>query len=164
MQRSPPIETPGFLLDESLPHLIADVLQQVGYPITSCRQCQMEGLKDDEPIPWMAANQLTWITKDDAARLDHGALIRQSLISVVWVRGLERRNRTTARNNVTVKDLHRMLTVKLDDISSELRSARGPRYFRLYIGSRGPAMERYTDWDQIGNRRRASRATGGSNG
>ena len=159
MQKLPPIETPGFLLDESLPHLIADVLQQVGYPITSCRECHMEGVRDDELIPWMASNALTWITKDDAARFDHQTLIRRSLISVVWVRGLERKNRSTARNNISVKELHRMLIGKLDEIMADITDARGPRYFLLYLGGSGPTLERYTDWDQIGSRSSPSRSS-----
>ena len=150
------IRSNRFLLDESLPPLIASVLQQVGYPITSSQEQQMEGVPDEVLIPWMGNNELAWITKDDAARTEHGALIQSARISVVWVRGLERRNRTTVRNNISVKDLHRMLTMKLDEISEDIFESRGPRYFRLFLGGRGPTLERFRSLDQVGTRRRDS--------
>ena len=149
-----PISSYLFLLDESLPPMIASVLQQVGYPITSCQEQGMEGVSDEELIPWMGENDLVWITKDDAARIQHATIIQRARISVVWVRGLERRNRTTARNNISVKELHRMLTVRLDDIAGDIEGSRGPSYFRLFLGGKGPSLQRFRTLDQVGTRRR----------
>lgn len=138
-----------FLLDESLPPIIADVLKQVGYPITGCREQELLGARDEDLIAWMGARNMVWVTKDDAAKARHGAAIRQARISVTWVRGLERRNRTTGRNNISVKELRRMLTDKLDDIEEIVSSSRSPRYFMLYLRNNGPTLRRYNALEEV---------------
>ena len=139
-----------FLLDESLPPQVADVLNQVGYSITSCRAEGLAGRKDEELIPWMAERDYVRVTKDDAAGSAHQDAIRRSQISVVWVRGLERRNRTATRNTISVKELHRMLTDELDAIRDIVAQARGPRYFMVYLRNYRPVLKHYTNLEGFG--------------
>ena len=141
---------PRFLLDESLSHVVADALEMVGYPITSCQNQGLAGWPDEELIPWMEEQGYVWITKDGAARNDHRAAILRARISVVWLRGAELRNRTTARNDISPKQQHRILTDKLDDISEAVSQARGPRYFLAYLRNNSPAMRRYATLEQLG--------------
>ena len=138
-----------FILHESLPHHIAHVLQSVGYPITSNEAQGVSGWDDAMLIPWMAERSYIWVTKDDAARSVHRSAIQQARISVVWVRGMERRGGTTARNNVSAKDLHLMLTNKLDDIGETVSSARGPRYFLLFMSGKRPQIKPFTTIDDV---------------
>ena len=79
-------------------------------------------------IPYLAEEGLTWITKDDGARSRHRKELLASRISVVWIRGLDRQ-----KNKVNPKQIHLMLTVRLDEIAAQVRSSRGPLYFLLYM-------------------------------
>lgn len=122
-----------FYLDECLPYQIAEMLKAVGYPITSWHEefQQQQGLKDPYLIPHLGAKAFTWITKDDKAKKEHEEDIRVAQISVVWVSGLERPINKPKRNFITVKDLHRMLTDKLDDIERIISGSNKPQYFIL---------------------------------
>lgn len=88
-------------------------------------------------IPYLGAKSYTWITKDDAAKKEHEPDIRVANISVVWVTGLERPSNRPKRNYITVKDLHRMLTDKLDDIAQTIADSNRPQYFILSMRSDG---------------------------
>jgi len=122
-----------FFLDECLPHSIAEMLRQVGYPITSWYDefKQQQGFKDPYIIPHLGAKGYAWITKDDAAKHEHKSEIEVAQISVIWVKGLERPTNKPKHNFITVKDLHRMLTEKLDDIAEQISSSNKPQYFTL---------------------------------
>ena len=141
---------PRFLLDESLTSVVAHALESVGYSITSCERQGLLHWPDEELIPWMAEQGYVWVTKDGAARNQHRAAIQRTRISVIWLRGQERSNRTTAKNNMPPKAQHRMLTDELDDISDIVFQARGPRYFLVYLRNNGPAMKRYTTLEGFG--------------
>ena len=141
---------PWFLLDESLSHFVSDALEMVGYPITSCAKQGLLGWPDQELIPWMAERGYVWVTKDDVARTEHREEILRERISVVWVRGQERPNRTVAKDDLSPKQQHRMLTDELDNISDIVVQARGPRYFLVYLRTNGPAMKRYTTLEGFG--------------
>ena len=131
-----------FLLDECFPYRIADVLKEFGYPIVSWHEefKGVEGIKDDKLIPYLGDKGYAWITKDDAARKDHAPEIRQARISVVWVRGFERRKGAIPKNRITTKELHKMLTIKLEAIAGEVGRSRRPLYFLLYLDSSGKAV------------------------
>jgi len=122
-----------FYLDECLPYQIALILKQVGYPITCWYEefQQQQGLKDPYIIPYLGAKAYTWITKDDAAKKEHEPEIRTAQISVIWLSGLERPANRPKQNFITVKDLHRMLTEKLDDIGWMIADSNKPQYFTL---------------------------------
>lgn len=126
-----------FFLDECLPHGLADVLKTVGYPIISWYEefKGQQGTKDPWLIPYLGAKGYTWVTKDHETRRKHESEIRASGISVVWIRGLERAGSKPKKNEISIKDLHRMLTDKLDAIEEQIASAKGPRYFLLYMKS-----------------------------
>ena len=137
-----------FYSDECLPYKIALYLKAVGHPITSWHEefQQQQGLKDPYLIQYLGAKGYTWITKDDEAKREHESEIRIAGISVVWVRGLERQKGEPPRKNyITVKDLHRMLTDKLDSIAEEITSSRTALYFLLYMKSGSvPALHKIT--------------------
>ena len=140
-------KTVTFFLDESLPYQIAYMLKQVNYPITSWHEefHQQQGLKDPYLIPYLGAKNYTWITKDDAAKKEHEPEIRIAQISVVWVTGLERPIKKPKRNFITVKDLHRMLTDKLDDIEEIIANSNKPQYFTLGMRVDGiPRLKKIT--------------------
>ncbi len=88
----------------------------------------------------MAQEGYVWITKDYAARVKHRDTIRQSRISVVWVRGAE----PMTGNNISIEQLRRMLTVKLDDISIAVSNSQGPGYFLLYMRGNTPMLLIYS--------------------
>lgn len=137
-----------FYLDECLPYRIALYLKAVGHLITSWYEefQGQQGLKDPHLIQYLGAKGYVWITKDDEAKREHESEIRIAGISVVWVRGLERqKGKPPRKNNITVKDLHRMLTDKLDLIAEEIANSTTALYFLLYMKSGGvPALHRIT--------------------
>jgi hypothetical protein len=128
-----------FYLDECLPHQIAGVLNQVGHPITSWYEefKGQQGLKDPYLIPYLGGQAYTWITKDDSAKREHEPEIRAAQISVVWVCGLERPTNKPKQNFITVKDLHRMLTDKLDALKQMITDSNKPQYFTLGMRTNG---------------------------
>jgi hypothetical protein len=115
------------------------MLKAVNYPITSWWEefQQQQGLKDPYLIPYLGAKGYTWITKDDAAKKEHELEIRTAQISVVWVSGLERPTNKPKHNFISVKDLHRMLTEKLDDIETIISTCIKPQYFTLGMRTDG---------------------------
>lgn len=136
-----------FFLDECLPYKIADALKSFGHPITSWHEefQGQQGLKEPYLIPYLGAKSYTWITKDDEAKKEHENEIRTAGISVVWVRGLEREKGKPKKNYITVKDLHRMLTDKLDYIAEMMLNSKTSLYFLLYMKSGGvPAVHKIT--------------------
>lgn len=150
-QSSTPQDKPvQFYLDECLPYQVADALRRVGYSITSWHDdSQSRGEKDPQLIPRLGSLGYTWITKDSEARTEHGSELRAAQISVVWIGGLERKR----LQNVSVKDLHRMLTDKLDQIGREIADANGPRYFFLYMKSGNvPVLKRTSLEEALGSK------------
>ncbi|MCJ7655771.1 MAG: hypothetical protein MUO97_10845 [Dehalococcoidia bacterium] len=116
-----------------MPYQVALILKQVGYPITCWYEefQQQQGLKDPYIIPYLGGKFYTWITKDDVAKREHEREIRTAQISVIWLSGLERPANKPKQNYITVKDLHRMLTEKLDDIGLMVANSNKPQYFTL---------------------------------
>jgi predicted nuclease of predicted toxin-antitoxin system len=142
-----------FFLDENLPPQVAIALALVGYPITHPDEHDKRGEKDPELITWLAQNQLVWITKDDDARKRHIGRIMQAGVSVVWVRGLAGR-----KNVVSLKQVHLMLTVKLDELIEQLQKSTAPRHFMLYLsGRRAVLRPLQTETIQPGKPLRASK-------
>lgn len=136
-----------FYLDECLPCLVAENLRQVGYPIVSWREefQGQQGLKDPYLISYLGGKGYTWITKDHEAKQEHEPEIRVAQISVVWVSGLERLNNRASKNHITVKDLHRMLTEKLDVVQEHIEKSIKPQYFNLRMRSDGkPELRKIT--------------------
>jgi hypothetical protein len=120
-------------------------LKEVGYPIISWREeFNQAGLKDPFLIQYLGAKGYTWITKDDAAKKQHEDEIRTAGISVVWLRGLERaKHSPAAKNDITIKEVHKMLTDKLDYIKEQIETSKSACYFLLYIKSGGiPAVNK----------------------
>jgi predicted nuclease of predicted toxin-antitoxin system len=116
------------LLDECLPATVAEALALVGHPINSVRGLGKSGVGDEELIPWMGRERLIWITKDDAARRQHGGPLRAAQLSVVWVRGTER-----SKSGLTLIQLHLLLTNKLPEIVDRVEKSRIPLWFLLYL-------------------------------
>lgn len=79
-----------FYLDEGLPHQVGKALQLVHFPITTAVDEKKRGWKDPPLIAWMAANDYTWITKDDSAKREHLDKLISSRINTVWIRGVDR--------------------------------------------------------------------------
>jgi predicted nuclease of predicted toxin-antitoxin system len=151
-------EAPTFLLDECLAYRIADILREVGFPITSARNEGVDGWEDPDLIPWLGERGYVWVTKDDSARNEHRILIQRAGISVVWVRGVERPNGTSQRNAVNLRQLLHMLVAKLDEISSMVQESNGPRFFLLSMATNGPRLKPFgsiTDvWKDLAHPRR----------
>ena len=120
-----------YCYDESLPSQIGRVLAHVGFPVVFASP----GTKDEILIPDMGANGQTWITKDNQSRTEHGNLIEEAGVNVVWVRGLSdgNRRRGSIERNASMKDILRMLVNQLDRITDILTQADRPRYFLLYV-------------------------------
>ena len=107
-------------------------------------------MADEELIPKLGEVSYVWITKDDAAKSVHKEAIKLAQISVVWVRGLQRADGTKQKNSISAKSLHRMLTVKLDEISEQVSMARGPRFFLLYLNGSRPQIRGENAIEDIG--------------
>jgi predicted nuclease of predicted toxin-antitoxin system len=140
-----------FFLDECLPAQVGEALALVEHPITTPDIEGNRGTPDEELIPWMARERLVWITKDFDAQKRHLAAILRYQISVVWIRGLER-----ARNRLSIRQLHLMLTVKLPEIESIVRDARGPHHFEIHLSGAHPVLRPYKR-DELERRQRERR-------
>lgn len=113
------------------------MLKQVGYSITCWHEefQQQQGIKDPFIIPHLGVKHYTWITKDDEAKKEHENEIRVANISVIWVRGVEREKGKPKKNDIKIKDLHRMLTDKLDIAKSEIEASKSPIHYLLWMSS-----------------------------
>lgn len=140
-------KTVTFYLDECLPFRVAYILKEVGYTITSWHEefQQQQGLKEPYLIHYIGAKGYTWITKDYEARKEHQNDIRVAGISVIWIRGLEREKREPKKNHITIQDLHRMLTDKLNDAAIMISTSNKPQYFILYMRANGKPVLAKTD-------------------
>ncbi|MDE2817601.1 MAG: DUF5615 family PIN-like protein [Chloroflexota bacterium] len=125
-----------FFLDENLPPQVARALALVGYPISHPAEHGKRGEKDPDLITWLAQNQFVWITIDDDARKRHIGQIGQAGVSVVWVRGLGGR-----KNIVTIKQVHLMLTVKLEELIEKLEASNQPLHFMVYLSGKRPVLK-----------------------
>ena len=136
--------------DESLPPEIGRVLAHVGFPVVFASP----GTKDEILIPDMGANGQTWITKDNQSRTEHGNLIEEAGVNVVWVRGLSDGNRRggSIERNASMKDILRMLVNQPDRITDILTQADRPRYFLLYVvgAKRKDQIETFTNLRESG--------------
>ena len=129
-----------FYYDEGLPPKIGEVLAHVEFSL----EVGARGLPDEVLISEMGRKGQTWITKDDRARVEHEAAIREAGISIVFLRGLShgRRRRSSLRRNViSLKEILLLLVTKLDAIQAEISSSNRPRYFVLYL--KGPNRPEY---------------------
>lgn len=117
-----------FFLDESLPPQVGDALRLVEYPITTPVITGKRGYKDEDLLPWLAEEGYVGVTKDeDALRRYRDTIIKHQL-SVVWVRGLERKKAT-----LSVRQVFLILAVTLPRIESELRATHKPSHFLVYL-------------------------------
>ncbi len=107
----------------------------IGYPITHPEQHQQRGTKDEALIPWLSERGYTWITKDDAAKKAHAEALLSSGISVVWVRGIDRR-----KNRITVHDVHLLLASKLEEAARQIDESRGPLHLEVYLNGARPTL------------------------
>ena len=130
---SEPLREVSFLLDEGLPKQVAHALAIVGYKIMAAEDAGLRGAPDPDVIQHASDRSMVWITKDHAARSEHEVVLRETGVSVVWVRGLKH----PAKNNIDAFELHRMLTDRLLAVARHVRDARGPRYFTLSYAANG---------------------------
>ena len=131
--RSVPTKSAYFLLDECLPYTIGDFLHELGYPIITWHEefKGQQGYEDTPLIQYLGAKHYSWITKDDKAKAEHERDIRTAGISVVWIRGLERDKGKAKKNKISNKDVHRMLTDKLEILQQEVSSSKSAQYFLM---------------------------------
>ena len=73
-----------FYYDEGLSPRIGEVLAHVGFSL----EVGERGLPDEVLISEMGRKGQAGITKDDRARAQHEAAIREAVISIVFLRGL----------------------------------------------------------------------------
>ena len=130
---SEPLRDISFLLDEGLPKQVAHALALVGYRIVAAADAGLRGGADPDVIQYASDRSMVWITKDHAARSEHEHALRETSVSVIWVRGLKH----PAKNNIDAFELHRMLTDRLLAVARHVRDARGPRYFTLSYAANG---------------------------
>ena len=126
--------SPFFYYDEGLSPKIGEVLAHVGFSV----EVGSKGLSDEELIEEMGKKGQTWITKDDRARVEHEAAIREADISIVFLRGLSHgkgRRASLRRNVINLKETLLLLVTKLDAIQAEISSSNRARYFILYLKS-----------------------------
>jgi len=133
-----------FFLDECLPYPIADALKSFGYPIISWYEefKGQQGIKEPYLIQYLGAKEYTWITKDDEAKKEHESEIRTAGISVIWIRGLEREKGKPKKNNIRIKDVHRILTDKLDILETEISNSNRSLYYMLWIDTTGKPVRK----------------------
>jgi hypothetical protein len=127
-----------YCYDATLSPEIGRTLRHVGYPIEFPEKDEL----DEVLVPRMGREGLTWITKDDRARTQHEDEILAARISIVWIRGLAHdkgKRSPLTRNNITLKQVLRMLVDKLDDITARIANANRPCYFVLYMSNKGRA-------------------------
>ena len=113
-----PLSNPFFLLDQCLSYRIArEVTQSTGIPITSVRDEWPDRNLDVNPpgdweiIPHLGAkagHRGVWITADWGALRQHSQLILNNRISVLWLRGVEKRNFPTLSKS---QQTHILVTV-----------------------------------------------------
>ena len=131
---------------------IGEILAHVGFSI----EVGQRGLSDEVLISEMGGKGQTWITKDDRARVEHEAAIREAGISIVFLRGLShggRRRSSLRRNTISLKETLLLLVSKLDAIQAEISSSRGPRYFILYLkGPNRPDVSKHSTLREVGQR------------
>lgn len=94
------------------------------------------------------------MTKDDEAKRDHLPDIIRHQISVVWIRGVDRR-----KNRISPKELHLMLTVRLGRLVEMLGKARGPQHYLLYLNGERPTLEGPLDIHTLRRKQRRSQRT-----
>jgi hypothetical protein len=132
----------SYCYDECLPSSIGDILKAVDFPVVLATK----GTQDEDLIYEMGRRGQTWITKDDRAKTRHEGLLYTTKTSVVWIRGLtheKRKRNASLQRNASLKDILRMLVNKLDQITSEIAKARGPRYFLLYTTASKARPDQY---------------------
>ena len=119
-----------FFLDESLPPQVGEALRLVEYPITTPVLTGKRGYEDEDLLPWLAEEGYVWVTKDeDALRRHRDTIIRHEL-SVVWVRGLQRKKGT-----ISIRQVFLILAVTLPRIERELSATHRPRHYLAFLRS-----------------------------
>lgn len=133
-------EEVAFCLDECLPYIVARALSLVGYHVEDHDSLGLIGRRDEFIIPWLSQRGYVWITADEAARKQHAHLMVQNQLSVVWVRGMNRKS--SAGTRLSTRGLHRVITVRIDDIATKVSEADGPRHFALGMSGKRVTLER----------------------
>ena len=125
-----------FYLDECLPHQVADALKLVEFPIECADSNGWLGWKDKRLLPELVRCGLTWITKDDDARRRHLASDPlRSQLSVIWVRGFDRRS-----DPMSPRQFHHLLTNCLDKAEVQVTKAKSALWFEVYFNGAKPTL------------------------
>lgn len=130
----------GFYLDECLPHTVAKALRLVNHDIEDPTNSRQKGRSDEDLLTWLQQEDRIWITKDASARDAHRDAIASSGVSIVWVRGMDRR--TSAERLTNPQTLLLMLAGYLRRILSEVNASPNPCYFEILPGRTWPRLKR----------------------
>ena len=130
----------GFYLDECLPHTVAQALRLVKHDIEDPTNSRQKGRSDEDFLTWLQQEERIWITKDASARDAHRDAIASSGVSIVWVRGMDRRAATERLTNP--QTLLLMLAGYLRRILSEVNASPNPCYFEILPGRTWPSLKR----------------------
>ena len=130
----------GFYLDECLPHTVAKALRLVRHNIEDPTNSGQKGRNDEDLLAWLQQENRIWITKDASARQAHSEAIASSGVSVVWVRGMDRR--TAPERLTNPQSLLLMLAGFLNRILSEVNASPTPCHFEILPGHPWPRLKR----------------------
>ena len=128
----------GFYLDECLPHTVAKALRLVRHDIEDSTNAGLKGRNDEDLLTWLQQENRIWITKDSRAREAHRDAISSSGVSIVWIRGMDRKTATESLTNP--QTLLLMLAGFLTRIMSEVSASPNPCYFEILPGRTWPRL------------------------
>ena len=130
----------GFYLDECLPHTVAKALRLVKHDIEDPTHSGQKGRSDEDLLAWLQQEERIWITKDASARNAHHQAIASSGVSIVWIRGMDRK--PTLGSSTNPQTLLLMLAGFLNRILSEVNRSPTPCYFEILLGRAWPRLKR----------------------
>ncbi len=130
----------GFYLDECLPHTVAKALRLVKHTIEDPTKSGQKGRSDEDLLTWLQQEDRIWITKDASAREAHRDAIASSGVSIVWIRGMDRK--IAPGRSTNPQTLLLMLAGFLDRIMSEVNASPNPCYFEILPGRAWPRLKR----------------------
>ena len=131
----------GFYLDECLPHTVAQALRLVSHDIEDPTNTGLKGRSDEDLLTWLQQENRIWITKDARARFAHREAIASSNVSIVWIRGLDRK--ATLGSSTNPQTLLLMLAGFLNRILSEVSTSPTPCYFEILPGRACPGSSAF---------------------
>ena len=157
------VPEPFFLLDESLSSGIVEEASRItGHAIATVweewqgRDSSVSPLLDQEIVRHLgdkAGHRAVWITGDRRALGEHGHLIDDHRISVIWLRG-------PGRRPLEPREQLRMLCAVLDKVSSLIGQSSVPVYLRVRLDPndgyqpyleklQGTVLDRPLEWQRI---------------